>query len=379
MKLAFCLYKFFPFGGMQRDFLRIAAACRDRGHDIRIYVLSWEGEPPEGMTVNTVPCSATTNHGRAREYYRQVRKLVKKDGIEGVIGFNKMPGLDVYFAADSCFEARAREQRSRMYRRSNRYRHYAAFEKAVFSPESRTRILVLTETWIEIFHRYYGTQKERFHLLPPGISRTRMAPENAAEIRADFRREFDLLPHERVVLMVGSGFKTKGLDRALEAVASLPLGVRKQTHFFIVGQDNPAPFRRQIRKLHLDKQVTFLGGRHDVPRFLLGADLLIHPAYNEAAGMVLLEAIVAGLPVLVTDVCGYAHYVTDAGAGLLVESPFRQRDLNEKLAAMLHSDERETWKRNGIAFGRERDLYSLPECAADIIEKTLADSATART
>ena len=35
MQLAFCLYKFFPFGGMQRDFLRIAQACQARGHAIR--------------------------------------------------------------------------------------------------------------------------------------------------------------------------------------------------------------------------------------------------------------------------------------------------------------------------------------------------------
>jgi hypothetical protein len=43
--------------------------------------------------------------------------------------------------------------------------------------------------------------------------------------------------------------------------------------------------------------------------FLLGADLLIHPAYNENTGTVLLEAVVAGLPVLTTAVCGYAHYI----------------------------------------------------------------------
>ncbi len=374
MKLGFCLYKFFPFGGLQRDFLRVATECRDRGHEVHIFVLSWEGDRPEGMTVHIVPVSSQTNHGRARDYHKQVKKRVRDHAIDGVIGFNKMPGLDVYFAADSCFEARAREQRSRLYRRSNRYRHYAAFEKAVFSPDSKTVIMVLTEAWIEVFHEYYGTQKERFHMLPPGISKTRMAPDNAEEVRDEFRKEFDLLPHHRMVLMVGSGFKTKGLDRALDAIASLRPAARKETFLYVVGQDNPTPFRRQIKRLHLEKQVKFLFGRHDVPRFLLGGDVLIHPAYNEAAGMVLLEAIVSGLPVLVTDVCGYAHYITDAGAGLLVESPFRQEDLNAKLAYMLHADERAEWQRNGIEFGRTHDLYSLPQRAADIIEQTIAES-----
>ncbi len=377
MKLAFCLYKFFPFGGLQRDFLRIATECRDRGHDIHIYGLSWEGERPDGMSVHIVPVRARTNHGRARDYHKAVKKMFRDSGIDGVIGFNKMPGLDVYFAADSCFEERAREQRSRLYRRSNRYRHYAAFEKAVFSAKSKTVILVLTEAWTQVFHKFYGTQRDRFHLLPPGISRTRMYPEDGAEVRAEFRKEFGLLPHERMVLMVGSGFRTKGLDRALNAIASLLPAVRKETFLFIVGQDNPAPFNRQIRRLHLDNQVKFLSGRHDVPRFLLGGDLLIHPAYNEAAGMVLLESIVSGLPVLVTDVCGYAHYVEDARAGMLVASPFRQEELNSKLAYMLQADERKDWQKNGIEFGRTNDLYGMPEFAADIIEKTLTSSTAA--
>ncbi len=43
MTLAFILYKYFPFGGLQRDFMRIALECQRRGHDIRVYTLIWEG------------------------------------------------------------------------------------------------------------------------------------------------------------------------------------------------------------------------------------------------------------------------------------------------------------------------------------------------
>ena len=55
MKLAFCLYKYFPFGGLQRDFLRIALACQARGHTIRVYTLDWEGDVPLGFDLVRVP------------------------------------------------------------------------------------------------------------------------------------------------------------------------------------------------------------------------------------------------------------------------------------------------------------------------------------
>ena len=44
MRLAFCLFRYFPYGGLQRDFVRIAQACRARGHSIDVYTLRWEGE-----------------------------------------------------------------------------------------------------------------------------------------------------------------------------------------------------------------------------------------------------------------------------------------------------------------------------------------------
>ena len=120
--------------------------------------------------------------------------------------------------------------------------------------------------------------------------------------------------------------------------------------------------------LGLNDHVQFLKGRSDIPRFLLGADLLIHPAYNENTGTVLLEALVAGLPVLVSAVCGYAHYIAEADSGLVLDEPFVQEQLNSSLQRMLEDDAaRADWARNGLAFADTADLYSMPEHAADVI------------
>lgn len=78
---------------------------------------------------------------------------------------------------------------------------------------------------------------------------------------------------------------------------------------------------------------------------------------------------VAGLPVLTTDICGYAFHVLKANAGRVVPSPFEQAALNRELAEMLSDPQRlKAWGGNGIAYGRTEDLYSLPEKAADLIE-----------
>ena len=88
-------------------------------------------------------------------------------------------------------------------------------------------------------------------------------------------------------------------------------------------------------------------------------------------GRVLLEAMIAGLPVLTTDTCGYAFHVTKAGAGCVLSSPFDQETCNRMLAEMLTSEKAAAWRANGLVYAAKEDLYSCHECAADLIEKTI--------
>lgn len=368
MQLAFCLYKYFPFGGLQRDFMRIALACQARGHAIRVYTLEWRGDRPEGFEIIVVPVKALTNARRYEKFSHWIARDMAAQPVDRVIGFNKMPGLDVYFAADPCYEEKAQTLRNPLYRLSGRYRHFAAYERAVFAPAGRTEILMISSVQQPFFEKHYATPASRFHLLPPGISPDRRAPANAAEIRAEFRREFVLAEDDFLLLQVGSGFKTKGLDRSLRALANLPEALRPRVRLIAIGDDEPSFFLRQAKALGLADQVSILRGRSDIPRFLLGADLLIHPAYNENTGTVLLEALVAGLPVLASAVCGYAHYIEEAEGGRVIPEPFEQKTMDDMLLAMLSDDTaRSVWKANALAFSETADIYSNAERAADII------------
>lgn len=368
MKLAFCLYKYFPFGGLQRDFLRIAQACVGRGHAVRVYTLEWNGERPKNLDIEIVPARGLTNPARYRMFTDLVQLDLAARPVDRVVGFNKMPGLDVYYAADPCYAEKAAARRGWLYRLSGRFRHFSAYERAVFAPESKTEILMISTVQQPLFEKHYGTPQARFHLLPPGIAQDRRAPANAAEIRADFRREFGLADDERLIVQIGSGFRTKGLDRSLTALTALPEALRARTRLIVIGQDDPRPFRVQAKAARIEDRVTILPGRNDIPRFLLGADLLIHPAYAENTGTVLLEAVVAGLPVLTTAVCGYARYVEEASAGRVLSEPFEQAALNAALADMLSDDAaRAGMARKGLAWAETADIYSLAERAADLI------------
>lgn len=369
MKLAFCLFKYFPYGGLQRDFLRIAETCQQRGHDIHVYTMHWQGDIPPGFQVHELKASGLQNHARCLSFITKLQVARQQHSPDLVIGFNKMPQLDAYYAADVCYQARVREQRSAFYRWLPRYRQWRVLEESVFAQGQSTEIMLISPLQQSEFIRYYQTEKERFHLLPPGIAKDRMAPPNAADIRQRVREQYQIAKDDFLLLMVGSGFKTKGLDRSIIALANLPQAIKQRCRLFVIGQDNPKPFQAIAKRLQVSSQIQFLGGRKDVPDFLLAADLLLHPSYHENTGTALLEALVAGLPVLTVETCGYAHYIREANAGMVLPLPFQQAEFNMTLHAMITSASRYQWQQNALQFAQQANIYNLPNEAANLIEQ----------
>lgn len=365
--LAFCLYRYFPHGGLQRDMLRIALACQQRGYRIAVYTTAWEGNVPPGFELHRHRPAGLTNHGRMRRYHAWVAPELDRHQYACVVGFNKMPGLDVYFAADSCFEQRAR-QKSRWFRMTGRYRLYAGFEKAVFDPTSSTEVLLIAEPQKKAFQQCYGTPDARLHLLPPWIAPDRKRVEDRPQVRQAVREALSVAPEDLLLLQVSSGFQTKGLDRTLLAMASLPDAWRRRTKLAVAGQNSSRRCHRLAQRLGLADRVVFLGARDDVMELMAGADLLVHPARNEAAGVVLIEALVSGLPVICTGLCGHAGHIRKAQAGVVLAEPFRQIELNHALLDMLAKDRLAFCSAGALACAGDMSVYDMPERAADIID-----------
>ena len=167
MHLAFCLYRFTPFGGLERSFLAIAEACARRGQRVTAFARRWTGERPHGIQVEELPVRALTNAGLDRAFARALEPRIAAGSFDAVVGFNRLPGLDVFYAADPCLAATRRQPRFTEFGRGHGTR--AAWERALAGPASPTEILVQSERERERYREHYGTRAERLHVLPPGL------------------------------------------------------------------------------------------------------------------------------------------------------------------------------------------------------------------
>ena len=369
MQIAFCIFKYFPYGGIQRDLLKMGRECRARGMAVRIYAIRWLAPPPDDMELCVVPVKALSRHVLYERFAERVRENLERRPVDLVVGMNKMPGLDVYYAGDSCYREKARAQRSFLYRLLPRYRSFLRAEQAVFEADSDTEILTISDGQTPVFQRHYGTPARRFHALPPGIERDRAAPPDREAVRCRLRAKLGIAEADRLLLFVGSGFVKKGLGRVLRGLRALPPELFERIWLYVLGEDKTAGFARMARRLGVARRVRFLGGRSDVPDFLLASDGLVLPALDENAGMVILEAMIAGLPALVTKNCGYAPYLEAAQAGLLTPVPFRQQVFDAQLVELLTSEERGRWSKNGLAVAADENIYRMVPAAVDLFEQ----------
>jgi glycosyltransferase involved in cell wall biosynthesis len=113
----------------------------------------------------------------------------------------------------------------------------------------------------------------------------------------------------RVLLCVCRLEPQKGVDVAIRALADVP-----DAHLVVLGE---GPQRAELERLAGDR-VHLLGRVPDVAAWLRRADVLVHPARWEGFGLALLEAMLASLPVVATEVSSIPEIVVDGETGLLV-------------------------------------------------------------
>ncbi len=133
----------------------------------------------------------------------------------------------------------------------------------------------------------------------------------------------ELAKREDVVLFMGRLNWKKGLDRLVEAIAELGKG-----HLVIAGTDDgyESALRKKIVQLGLENQVTLLGqvsGRNK-QALLESARMLVLPSFNENFGNVVLEAMAAGIPSVVTVDVGASDLVESVECGFVVDGDVGQ-------------------------------------------------------
>lgn len=212
----------------------------------------------------------------------------------------------------------------------------------------RTDRIVVNSAGIRDFYRAHGIPAEKFLVIPNGID----PPPPSDMTRCDLLAELGLPSGARLIGAVGRLWPQKRVKDLIWAADLLKV-IRDDVHLLIVGD---GPHRQRLeqyqRQVRIEDKVHFLGHRGDVARLMPHFDLLWLGSEYEGLPNVLMEAMMAGVPVVATDIPGNCELVVPGETGYLV--PIGDRAAIARQAQKLLENS-ELAKRLGEA-GRRRML-----------------------
>ncbi len=194
---------------------------------------------------------------------------------------------------------------------------------------------------------FFGANPQKISVAPPGVDLGRFKPLNQSETRI----YLGMPPEHRMVLFVGRIQPLKGIDtlvRALALVKSQHPALTKDVCLCIIGGDsNPDSeleraelerLQKMEAELELGDLITLLGAKEQdtLVYYYAAAEMVVMPSHYESFGMVALEAMACGTPVIASDVGGLSFNIEDGFNGYLVPGRNPQA-LADKIALLLRN------------------------------------------
>ncbi len=202
---------------------------------------------------------------------------------------------------------------------------------------SRTATMVaVSENLKQFIVEKVGVNSGRVKVVYNGVDA--LLPLSLADID-QCKKELDLPTGDQIVGVVGNLYPVKGHQYLIAAIPAV-LDKCPDTTFIFAGRGQlEVELKEQVQQLGIDGKVRFLGLRQDIPRILAVLDVFALPSLSEGLSMAILEAMVAGKPVIATDVGGNPELVENAKTGYLVPSQSSQA-LADRLISLLTNRER---------------------------------------
>jgi D-inositol-3-phosphate glycosyltransferase len=210
--------------------------------------------------------------------------------------------------------------------------------------------------------------------IPPGVDISHFYP-----IPADEAKQFiGIKPEHRLVLFVGRIEPLKGVDTLIRAMSCLKVrSLRRPVHLAIIGGEpdaDPREMSAEMARLqHLCDElcmggmVVFLGkrGQDTLPYYYSAAEVLVMPSLYESFGMVALEAMACGTPVVASQVGGLAYLVQDGETGFTIPDNDPEA-LCEKLSLLLGNEE--LHREMGLCAAEYAQDYAWENIAEQIVK-----------
>lgn len=320
LRVIFVRQQFSPFGGGELILDRTITAMASRGLRVALLGRSWSGR----KDIEFIRCDPPRFPRTWRElrFARAACARLATETDTLVQTHERMPCCDIFRAGDGVhaayLEHRARGMtgisRAALYLHPH-HRSVLSLEREMFA-SSRLKAVFVNSTMVaDEIVRHFSYPRQRIHLVPNGIDLSRYRPDARSRHRGEIRERLGTDHGRPVILFAGSGYKRKGLDIAIAAVAESGT----DAELWVIGSDRkPHSYSAIAARVGLKpERLRLFGPALDPLPYYAGADVLILPTVYDPFPSVIIEAFACGLPAVTSTACGARDVIAQLDPGLV--------------------------------------------------------------
>ena len=213
------------------------------------------------------------------------------------------------------------------------YRKLAAFvEGLIFGHNSPKARIVVSESMKREFIRHYGDAAKSIIVIPNGVDLKRFNPANRPVYRDRIRQKHGIYRSDPVLIFAGGDWERKGVPYIIEALRLL---LSPNVKLFISGSGDEKFYSQLAELKQVRERIIFVSGSSNLWEYYAASDVFVFPTIYEPFGLVIVEAMASGLPVITSRVAGAADVIIDGVNGLLLRDPSDVSDLAAKIELLL--------------------------------------------
>ncbi len=213
--------------------------------------------------------------------------------------------------------------------------------KGLKGPPAPTVLPVSTLVKEEL-QKAYAIPDNRIEIVHPGVSLDRFSRERKPAWRREIRGRHGIHEEDPVILFVGMNFEIKRLGLLIESIARLSKGDPhlSRVKLLVVGKGKEKAYEGMARECGVADRVIFAGVTREVEKYYAAGDVFAMPSVYDTFGMAVLEAMAAGLPVIISRTVGARDLVQDGIEGFILNDPPTAAQLSRKLDFLFHGQNR---------------------------------------
>jgi glycosyltransferase involved in cell wall biosynthesis len=257
------------------------------------------------------------------------------------------------------------QDRLRGWHRTLYAKWYARIESWFYSSRRLEKVICPAEVVRQDLLECYHVSPDRLVVAHSGVDTAAFNRERRRELRDSARKELGLAAGDFCFLFVGTDWVRKCLLTVLDALAGVPGAL-----LYAVGPYDPASYRRYAERAGVAGRVRFPPRRADIITYYAAADAVVAPSFYEPFGMVPLEAIACGVPVIITRQMGVAEVLDDECA-IVLDDPADSAALARAMRRLMEDRQlRERLVLHGERRARMSPWDGINQATLDAIRET---------